>query len=51
MLLSNGASQANFSEIKKQTSDDNRGIPSTLNANQSEADDKKTSFNFFPLNH
>ncbi len=48
-VLISGASQANFSEIRKQMSDDNNGMPSTLNANQSETDEEITSVNFFPL--
>lgn len=48
-VLINGASQANFSEVRKQMSDDNNGMPSTLNANQSGTDEEITSVNFFLL--
>jgi len=50
-VLISGASQAYFSEIRKQMSDDNNGMPSTLNANQSEPDEEITSVNFFLLSH
>ncbi len=46
-----GESHANFSDMTKQTSAENKGMVSTLNANQSEAAECIVSVNFFPLSH
>ncbi|MEY4931306.1 MAG: hypothetical protein RI909_2030 [Bacteroidota bacterium] len=50
-LLSMGASHANFLVIRKQINAESNGRPSTLSANQPEADEEIAAFNFFPLSH
>ena len=49
VLLTIGANQANFPDIIKQMIADSRGMPSTTNASQSEADEEIASVNFFLL--
>lgn len=48
-LLIRGANHAKGLAIRMQMSADNKGMPSTLNASQSEADEEIASVNFFPL--
>jgi hypothetical protein len=50
-LLTIEVSQANFSDMRKQMSADNKGMPRTPNANQSEADEEIAAVNFFLLSH